>query len=68
MDYTGSNETRLTFNQKDDYDPIWGTDGTSVIFVSELDGDSDIFIMDTEGQSQQRVTNNDAIDESPTWR
>ena len=68
MDYTGNNETRLTFNQKDDYDPIWGADGASVIFVSELDGDSDIFIMDTEGQSQQRVTNNDAIDESPTWR
>ena len=36
-------------------------------FVSELDGDPDIFTMDGSGQNQARITNNDSADTHPRW-
>jgi Tol biopolymer transport system component len=37
------------------------------VYVSNNDGDNEIFIIDKNGQRQQRLTNNTYNDKSPTW-
>ena len=46
---------------------MWSPDGGTIAFVSELDGDADIFVMNDRGENQTRVTNNDASDTDPSW-
>jgi Tol biopolymer transport system component len=38
-----------------------------VAFVSDRDGNYDIYIMNTDGSSQRNLTHNTANDNSPTW-
>ena len=67
MESSGNKQIRLTFNEKADYSPVWSPDGRTIAFVSELDGDADIFTMDSSGQNQARITNNDSADTDPRW-
>ena len=67
MESSGNKQSRLTFNEKADYSPVWSPDGRTIAFVSELDGDPDIFTMDVNGQNQTRITNNDSADTDPRW-
>ena len=67
MEESGNKQTRLTYNEIPDYDPVWSPDGSTIAFVSELDGDADIFVMNDKGENQTRVTNNDASDTDPSW-
>jgi len=38
-----------------------------IAFVSDRDGNSEIYVMDAAGQNQTRLTENKADDESPAW-
>ena len=38
-----------------------------IAFVSDRDGNSEIYVMDTDGQNPQRLTDNPAVDNSPSW-
>ena len=38
-----------------------------IAFVSERDGNWEIYVMDTDGKNQRRLTNNDRDDYSPSW-
>jgi TolB protein len=67
MDSSGNNQVRLTQNDKTDKQPVWSPDGKNIAFVSDLDGDYDIFIMNSKGEDQKRLTNNDASDLNPSW-
>ena len=50
-----------------DKQPVWSPDGRKIAFVSNLDGDTEIFVMDAEGDNQKRITNNESADHSPSW-
>ena len=67
MEASGNKQTRLTYNEIPDYQPVWSPDGRKIVFVSELDGDSDIFMMNDKGEDQIRLTNNDGMDLLPDW-
>ena len=69
MGERGDKQPRLTFNNIDDYDPVWSPDGHSIAFVSELASpeNPDIFVMDPNGQNQTRVTSGTAMDKDPRW-
>ena len=63
----GGAARQLTFGPGWDTSPAWSPDGRTIAFVSELDGDPDIFTMDVNGQNQTRITNNDSADTHPRW-
>lgn len=46
--------------------PVWTPDSTRIIFTSNQDGDSDLYVIPVGGGVPQALTNNDASDTNPT--
>ena len=64
--------TRLTRASADDHSPAINGTGNRVAFVSERDGDTDIYVLEFDGNSSPisapfKVTNNPASDLDPAW-
>lgn len=38
-----------------------------IVFVSERDGNPEIYVMDADGSNQTRLTEEDAVDDMPVW-
>lgn len=49
-----------------DYTPVWSPDGTQMLFVSDRDGDAEIFIR-SAGGGEIQLTHNTADDAHPSW-
>lgn len=47
--------------------PAWAPHGTRIAYVSEADGDSEVFVWDLATGNQQKITDNTAIDLGPKW-
>ena len=58
----------MTRNEVEDLLPAWSPDGRSIAFVSERDGNREIYIMRADGSSQIRLTDNPGDDMYPAWR
>ena len=58
---------RLTDNQADDFQPAWSPDGSRMAFVSDRDGNFEVYVMSADGSGQARLTNNPADDIEPAW-
>ncbi|MCY4473859.1 MAG: hypothetical protein OXC83_00275, partial [Chloroflexi bacterium] len=54
-------------NDAEDWGPAWSPDGRRIAFVSDRDGDDDIYVMNADGSGVVRLTDNDADDFSPAW-
>ena len=67
MDGDGTDQTRLTSDLADDFDPSWSADGKQLAFFSFRDGNFEIYVMDGDGSDQTRLTNNPALDVEPSW-
>jgi Tol biopolymer transport system component len=66
VDADGSNLWRLT--QTEAYlEPIWSPDGQYVAFVSDRDGNREIYVMRADGSELRNLSQSDAFDEMPTW-
>jgi Tol biopolymer transport system component len=64
MNSDGSEQTRLTDNDVNDYDPSWSPDGEKIAFVSN----GGIYVMNAnDGSDVTRLTDNDADDRFPSW-
>lgn len=64
----GSEPTNLTQSRAFDHDPAWSPDGTRIAFVSERDGNSEIYAMDSGGSGLTRLTNDPGYDDDPNWQ
>ncbi len=47
--------------------PAFSPDGSKIAFVTNRDGNDEIYVMDADGSNLQRVTDDDAPDEWPSW-
>jgi Tol biopolymer transport system component len=48
--------------------PAWSPDGSKVAFVTNRDGNYEIYTMNADGSNQTRLTTDSAVDEEPTWQ
>jgi Tol biopolymer transport system component len=67
MNADGANQTRLTNNSTEDFEPAFSRDGSKIAFWSGRDGNFEIYVMNADGTNQTRLTNNSAFDSSPAW-
>jgi hypothetical protein len=71
-DSDGSNPQRLTNTQFDESWPTWSPDGKKIAFVSNRDGNLEIYVMPAPGQQSGEaeavnLTRNPANDTGPAW-
>ena len=67
MDPTGSNVVRLTYDSAQDAQPAWSPDGTKIAFVSDRDGNADIYVMNADGSGPVNITKHAGADYAPAW-
>ena len=49
------------------YMPVFSPDGTQIAFMSNRDGNPEIYVMNRDGSNVRRLTNHPAGDVTPTW-
>ena len=49
------------------YMPVFSPDGTRIAFVSNRDGNPEIYVMNRDGSNVRRLTNHPAGEMTPTW-
>lgn len=59
--------TQLTFETSYEGEPAWSQDGSKIAFVSDRDGNYEIYVMDSNGSNQERLTYNIYSDRTPAW-
>lgn len=67
MDANGENVRAITENGTGDWGASWSSNGQWIVYVSNRDGDDEIYITGIDGKGQTRLTNNTAQDRFPTW-
>jgi len=58
MNSDGSNQIRLTNNTYSEFSPTWSPDGSKIAFVSDKDGDAEIYVMNTDGSNKTMIVDN----------
>lgn len=68
MSSDGSDRVRLTGGQSGFLSaPSWSPDGSQLVFVSDVEGHSDIWVIDVDGSNLRNLTQDEAQDHSPAW-
>ncbi|HKP69180.1 MAG TPA: FG-GAP-like repeat-containing protein [Pyrinomonadaceae bacterium] len=68
IDTNGTDGLVLTaLGQGSNFDPVWSPDGSKIAFVSDRDGNSEIYTMNSDGTHQGRITYSTADDRDPAW-
>ena len=47
--------------------PAWSPDGRKLAFVSQRDGNAEIYVMNADGSAQENLTRQPANDSHPSW-
>jgi TolB protein len=63
----GNNLIQLTNNDANNWSPKISPDGNQVVFVSDRDGNREIYTINIDGSNQKRMTFNDVDDWDPDW-
>ncbi|HUF35022.1 MAG TPA: hypothetical protein VMN37_03680 [Gemmatimonadales bacterium] len=63
----GSDARRLVASEASDNTPSWSPDERAIVFVSDRDGPSDVYVVEADGGSPRRLTATPAIERGPVW-
>ena len=63
----GSNIIQLTNNTFEDRAPKISPDGRHIAFISDRDGNQEVYVMNVDGTDQKRLTNNSIPDWDVCW-
>lgn len=59
---------QLTFAEGNDLAPIFSPDGKRIVFESNRDGNSEIYVMNVDGSNQRNISNSPSTnDQGPIW-
>ena len=50
-----------------DAEPVWSPDGNQLAFVTDRDGNDEIYIINVDGSAARNLTQNPADDWDPAW-
>ncbi|MFH1963116.1 MAG: carboxypeptidase regulatory-like domain-containing protein [bacterium] len=67
MNADGTNQTRLTHDNYNNYTPEFSSDGKKIVFISDRTGYNEIYIMDADGTGQERLTHSLKNNQSPAF-
>jgi TolB protein len=62
-----ANLARLTDNSATDVPAGWSPDGSRLLFLSDRDGNPEVYVMAADGSAQSRLTTDSALDYYPAW-
>lgn len=62
----GLHRRQLTHNVWDDSWPAWSRDGSLIYFVSEREGNREVYVMEADGSDPQNLTRHPAPDSNPS--
>ncbi len=60
-------EKQLTLDDATSTQAAWSADGRRIAFVTDRDGNPEIYVMNADGTDQTRLTTDPASDSYPTW-
>ncbi|MCH8038222.1 MAG: PD40 domain-containing protein, partial [Proteobacteria bacterium] len=63
----GETESRLTKHAAVDREPAWSPAGDLIAFVSDRDGNAEIYVISPDGSNLLRLTDELAEDSEPSW-
>ncbi len=66
-DVDGTDVTRLSPDNVNDFQPAWSPDGDRIAFSSDRDGDNEIYVMNAAGSGVVRLTDDTDDDSCPVW-
>jgi dipeptidyl aminopeptidase/acylaminoacyl peptidase len=58
---------KLTSSPGDDRQPAWSPGGGQIVFVSDRDGDDDLYLLDLTSGVTKQITLNGVDDNAPVW-
>jgi len=67
MDADGGNQRNLSRNDAVDRSPTWSPSGNYIAFMSNRDGNSEVYVMDADGGNPHNITRHPAADFHPSW-
>ena len=67
MEHDGSRPRRLTSTTGADRYPEWSPRQTQIVFVSERDGNPELYVIDADGSGESRLTESPRADIDPAW-
>ena len=60
--------TRVIASPEGDHSPAWAPDGDTLVYVTERDGNAEIYVIETDTDDPpMRLTTNEAGDSQPVW-
>jgi TolB protein len=68
MNADGSGQRRLTRMASVNYSlPVWSPDGRKIAFVSDRDGNFEVYVMNADGTGKRNLTRHPGHDSAPSW-
>jgi TolB protein len=64
---SGTHRT-LTPGNADEFAPAWSSDGKRIAFLSDRDGNDQLYVMRADGTGIVRLTSGQADKDAPAWR